>query len=66
MTVEAIYEERERGWKYKIPGVTGFVAPSRVSTSIVSSDAALVREVKAIAFATGVKLPSNWDLVVRR
>lgn len=66
MTVEAVYGQRERRWKYKIPGLAGFVTPSRVSASIVSSNAALVREVKEVAFATGVKLPSRWELSVRR
>lgn len=66
VTVEAIYDDRgARGWKYKLPRA-GFVTPSRKSTSILSSDASLVREVKELAFAVGVKLPERWELVVRR
>ena len=66
MTVEARWQERERRWAYRIPGVAGFVTPDRPRTSIVSSDAALAKEVQAIAPRVGVRLPSSFELVVRR
>jgi hypothetical protein len=67
MTVDAVWDRYGRdGWKYRIPGVQGFLTPMRKSTSIVSSDAALVREAQTVAFAAGVKLPQNWNLTIRR
>jgi hypothetical protein len=67
MKVDAIWDdEKGGGWKYKVPGVQGFLTPLRKSTSIVSSNEALVREAQAVAFAAGVKLPTNWELTVRR
>jgi len=67
MKVDAIWDRDGRdGWKYRIPGIQGFVTPSRKTTSIVSSDAALAREIEAVAFAMGVKLPQKWELTVRR
>lgn len=70
-TVEAVWDngaDRDvaRGWKYKLPGVQGFVTPARKATSIVSPNAAIVREVKEIAFALNVKLPERWELMMRR
>jgi hypothetical protein len=66
MTVEAVYDRNGRsGWKYRLPRA-GFVTPSVKRTSIVSSNAALIREVKELAFAVGVKLPDRWELLVRR
>jgi hypothetical protein len=67
MKVDAIWDDGYgRGWKYKVPGVQGFLAPMRKSTSIVSSNDALVQEAQAVAFAAGVKLPTNWELTVKR
>lgn len=67
MEVIAEWEDRGKGgWKYKLPGVQGFVRPDRRVTSIVSSSSALIREVKEVAFALHVRLPKLWDLVVRR
>ena len=67
MKVDAIWDRDGRdGWKYRIPGIQGFVAPMRKTTSVVSSNEALVREVQNVAFAVGVKLPTNWELTVRR
>ncbi len=65
MTVEAVWDDRMRRFKYRLPGV-GFVATDRRGASPVSSNAVLVREVKDLAFATGVKLPSSWNLMVTR
>ena len=65
--VEAIWDDgKSQGWRYKLPGVAGFVTPARKSTSIISSNAALAREVQEVAFAVGVKLPPTWDLMVKR
>ena len=66
MTIEATWDDRMRRFRYRIPGVAGFVTSHRVSTSILSSTPTLVREVTEIAFATGVKLPDRWELSVRR
>jgi hypothetical protein len=67
MKVDAIWDDGHgRGWKYKVPGVQGFLTPMRKSTSIVSSNEALVREVQRVAFAAGVRLPTTWELTVRR
>lgn len=67
MTIEAVWDDRGQGrWKYKIPGLAGFVTSDRVATSILSSTPVLIREVKDIAFATGVKLPDKWELTIRR
>lgn len=65
MTVEAVWDRRLGKFKYKLPGA-GFVAKDRGMTSPVSSNAILVREVKELAFATGVKLPATWNLMVTR
>ncbi len=65
MTVEAVWDERLRKFKYRLPGV-GFVTTDRRTASPVSSNAVLIREVKELAFATGVKLPATWDLMVTR
>lgn len=64
-TVEAVWDDRLRGFKYKLPRA-GFVTPSRKATSIVSSNATIIREVKEVAFAVGVKLPPTWALRVTR
>jgi hypothetical protein len=64
ITVEAI--EDRGGFKYRIPGVQGFVTPSRKTASMLSSTPVIVREVKAVAFAVGVRLPSRWELMVKR
>jgi len=67
MELIAEWEDRGKGgWRYKLPGVQGFVRPNRRTTSIVSSSSQLIREVKEIAFALGVQLPLRWELVVRR
>lgn len=67
MTVEALWDDRGQGrWKYKIPGLAGFVTSDRATTSILSSTPVLIREVKAIAFSVGVKLPDKWELSIRR
>jgi hypothetical protein len=65
MTIEAVWDSRLRGFKYKLPRA-GFVTPSVKRTSIVSPNAAIIREVKAVAFAVGVRLPSQWELSVTR
>lgn len=65
MTVEAIGDQRG-GFKYKIPGVQGFVTPARKTASIMSPTYKIAREVKELAFALKVKLPESWELVVRR
>ena len=65
MTVEAIGDQRG-GFKYKIPGVQGFVTPARKTASILSPDTQIIREVKELAFALKVPLPREWDLVVKR
>ena len=64
-TVEAIADERG-GFKYRLPGVQGYVTPMRKAASVVSPNTAIVREVKDLAFALQVKLPERWELVVRR
>ena len=67
MEVIAEWEDRGKGgWKYKFPGVQGFVRPDRRATSIVSSSSALIQEVNEVAFALRVQLPKRWALVVRR
>jgi len=65
MTVEAIWDRRLGGFKYKLPRA-GFVTPSRRATSIVSSNDAIIREVKDVAFSVGVQLPATWTLTVMR
>ena len=64
--IEATWDDRLRRFKYHIPGVAGFVTSDRATTSILSSTPALVREVKAIASSSGVKLPDQWELSIRR
>lgn len=66
MTVEAVWDSRLDRFKYRLPGRAGFVAPDTKRTSIISSNAAIIREVKAVAFSTGVKLPTSWELSVTR
>lgn len=67
MNVDAIWDDGHGGgWKYKVPGVQGFLTPMRRSTSIVSSNEALVREAQTVAFAAGVKLPEKWQLTITR
>ena len=67
MTIEAVWDDRGQGkWKYKIPGLAGYVTSDRMRTSILSATPVLIREVKDIAFAAGVKLPDRWELSVRR
>ncbi len=66
MTVLAVWDDRLHGFKYKLPRA-GFVTPAFKRTSIVSSNAAIIREIKDVAFAAGVKLPAQWGLeIVRR
>jgi len=67
MTVEAVWDKRDGGgWSYKFPGVPYNLTPSRKRTSIVSSSSSLVAEAKAMAAEAGVRLPSRWELLVRR
>ena len=67
MTVEAVWDQRLRRFKYRLPGRgAGFVTTDRAQASPMSSNAVLAREVKALAFATGVRLPARWDLLVTR
>ena len=56
--MEAIADERG-GFKYRLPGVQGYVTPLRKSASVVSPNAAIVREVKDLAFALNVRLPEQ-------
>lgn len=66
MTVEARWREREGRWEYHIPGLQGFVTPSRPRASIISSPEVMAREVKELASATGVRLPASWELDIHR
>ena len=66
MTIEAVWDDRLRGFKYHLPPRAGFVTPAIKRTSVISSNAAIIREVKEVAFAVGVKLPSQWELSVTR
>ena len=55
LTVGATWDRYDGGgWRYKIPGVPYTLVPSRKHTSIVSSNAALAQEAKAMAAAVGV------------
>lgn len=65
LTVDAIWDDRLRRFKYRIPGV-GFAVARQVRTSIVSSNAALAREAKSVAGLVGVRLPAEFELLVRR
>ena len=66
MTVQATYGNYEGRpvWKFRMFGQEIVPLPQRAS--IVSSNAVLAREAQRAADTIGVKLPSKWDLVVRR
>ena len=66
MTIEVVWDDRLRGFKYKLPSRAGFVTPDVKRTSVISSNAAIAREVKEVAFAIGVKLPAQFELSVTR
>ncbi len=67
MTVDAVWDRSNGGgWSYRFPGLPYNLTPSRRRTSIVSSNSALVAEAKRVAAAAGVRLPSRWELLVKR
>lgn len=65
LTIEAAWDNTFRRFKYKLPGV-GWAVMERRGTSPVSHTAVLVREVKSLASILRVKLPAEWELLVRR
>jgi hypothetical protein len=65
LTVDAIWDDRLRRFKYRLPGV-GFAVAERGRTSIVSDNAALAREARLVAGIMRVRLPERFELLVRR
>lgn len=65
MVIEAEWDDRLRRFKYKIPGV-GWAVAEKGHSSLVSSNAVLIREAKLVANIVGVRLPDKWELLVRR
>lgn len=65
LTVDAVWDTRLRRFKYRIPGV-GFAVAERCHTSIVSSNADLAREARMVANLVGARLPSQFELSVKR
>ncbi len=66
MTIQADWDTKSRRWRYKVPGVSAFLTPSRPRASYLSPTSAMIREVEELAPAVGIRLPQSWELEVRR